>query len=159
MKLKFFGWILKYNHLLEIWIIIHTCKKISYCKLQILEVLNFQIFFEFFFSKNFFTKIFFYKFFFGDNFFYRFFFWRKFFFSQKYLCEDFFLNIFGNFFCIWCLRNNVFCEIFYPKFCLSRIFWFCNFGVRKKNCKFFLRFFFQRWSWIPNLKMFLFWKK
>ena len=87
----------------------------------------FKIFFEFFFLKNFFIE----------------FFWRKFFFSQKYFCEDFFHNILANFFCIWCLRNNVFCEIIYSKFCLLRIFLCCNFGVRKKNCKIFLRFFFS----------------
>ena len=39
------------------------------------------------------------------------------------------------------MRNNVFCEIFYSKFSLLRIFLFCNFGVRKKNCKFFAIFF------------------
>ena len=31
------------------------------------------------------------------------------------------------------LRNDVFCEIFYSKFCLLRIFLFCNFGVRKRK--------------------------
>ena len=83
-----------------------------------------------FFSTNFFlVKIFFIEFF-----------WRKFFFSQKYFCEDFFHNIFANSFCIWCLRKNVFCEVFYLKFCLLRIFLFCNFGVRKKIVNFFCGF-------------------
>ena len=113
----------------------------------------FKIFFEFFLQTFFSTNFFLVKIFLLN------FFWRKFFFSQKYFCEDFFHNIFANFFCISCLRNNVFCEIFYSKFCLLRVFLFCNFGVRKKNCTFFLRFFFQRWTWIPHLKMFLFWKK
>ena len=96
---------------------------------------------NFFFSKiflyeNIFPQIFFWWKFLLSNFF-----WRKFFFSQKYFCQDFFHNIFANFFCIWCLRNNVFCGIFYSKFCLLRFLLFCNFGVRKKNCKFFCDFF------------------
>ena len=115
-------------------------------------------FFSIFFPKNFFMDIFFYKCYFGENFVIEFF-WRKFVFSQNYLCEDFFHNIFANFVWIWCLRNNVFCRMFYSKLCLLRIFLFCNFGVRKNNCQFFLRFFFQRWTRMPNLKMFLFWKK
>ena len=93
-----------------------------------------KIFFEQFFLWKFFSKNLFYenffcpmKFFFVNVFvflrkiFYIEFFGRKFFFSQKY------------FFCIWRLWNNVLCEIFYSKFCLLRIFLFCNFGVRKKK--------------------------
>ena len=72
----------------------------------------FKIFFEFFFSKNFFYENLFLPIFFWWKFCLSNFFWRKFFFSQKY------------FFCIWCLRDNVFCEIFYLKFCLLRIFCF-----------------------------------
>ena len=84
-----------------------------------------------FFSTNFFlVKIFFIEFFLA----------KAFPFTKIFL-RRFFHNIFANSFCIWCLRNNVFCEIFYLKFCLLRIFLFCNFCVRKKNCKFFLRFF------------------
>ena len=85
------------------------------------------------------------------------FFLTKIFLFTKIFLRRFFHNIFANFFCIWCLRNNVFCEIFYSKFCLLRILLFLNFGVRKK--KLFFAIFFQRWTWIPNLKMFLFWKK
>ena len=117
------------------------------------------MFFEFFFRQIFFYENFFLQIFFWWKFLLSNFLWRKFFFSQKYFCEDFFHNIFANFFCIWCLRNNIFCEIFYSNFCLLRIFSFCNFGLRKKNCKLFLQFFFQRWTWMPNLKMFLFWKQ
>ena len=92
----------------------------------------FKIFSKFFFFRKFFsTNFFLWKFLLSN------FFWRTFFFSQKYFCENFFHNIFANFFCIWCLQNNVFCEIFYSKFCLLRIFLFCNFGVQKKKCEFF----------------------
>ena len=101
----------------------------------------FKIFLKNFSYGNFFLQIFFWWKFFLSNFF-----WRKFFFSQKYFFEDFFHNIFANFFCIWCLLNNVFCEIFYSKFCLLRIFLCCNFEI-------FFPIFFQRWTWIPNLKM------
>ena len=104
----------------------------------------YEKFFSNFFLRNVFcTKIISYKFFFfGENFNYRIFFGENFF-SQKYFCEDFFHNIFAHFFCIWCLRNNVFCGIFYSKFCLLRFFLFCNFGVGKKNYTFFFRFFFS----------------
>ena len=110
--------------------------------------------FRFFFS----NKIFYEHFFFGENFFIEFFL-AKIFFSQKYFSEDFFHNIFSNFFCIWYLRNNVFCEIFYSEFCLLRIFLFCNFSVRKKNCKCFLRFFFSAINVNTKFENFLFWKK
>ena len=122
----------------------------------------FKIFFDFFFENelNFnrlffqvlkncqnyclnFFRIFFFRNFFLRKFFSKNFVWRKFFFSQKYFCEDFFHNIFGNFFCIWCLRNNVFCEIFYSKLCLLRIFLLCNFSVRKKKFYIFFAIFFS----------------
>ena len=96
-----------------------------------------QIYFEFF-SNFFFEQIFSYKFFFGENLFH-----KIFFFSQKYFCEDFFHNIIANFFCIWCLRNNVCCEIFYSKFCLLRIFLFCYSGVRKKKLEISFAIFFS----------------
>ena len=108
-------------------------------------------FFSNFFFRKFFFPILFPTTFFLSKIFFIEFFWRKYFlsnffgeifvFSQKFFCKDIFHNIFTNFFCIRCLRNNVFREIFYSKFCLLRIFMFCNFGVRKKI---FLRFFFQR---------------
>ena len=94
-------------------------------KYEKISKIIFKILFEFFFSENFFY----------EHFFLEIFFWWKFFFSQKYFCEDFFHNIFTNFFCIWCLRNNVYCENFYSKLCLLRIFLFCNFGVWKKKLK------------------------
>ena len=108
---------------------------------------------------NFFFEKFFSTIFFLEKIFIIEFFLANIFFTKIFLRRFFSLYIRENFFCIWCLRNNVFCDIFYSKFCLLRIFLFCNFGVRKKNTKFFLRFFFQRWTWIPNLKIFLFWKK
>ena len=115
-------------------------------------------FFRIFFFQKFFLQTFFpTNFFFGEHFFIKFFLAKIFLFTKIFL-RRFFSLCFANSFCIWFLRHNVFCEIFYSKFCLLQIFLFCNFGVRKKNCKFFLRFFFQR-TWIPNLKMFLFWKK
>ena len=46
------------------------------------------------------------------------------------------------------IRNFAHCEFF-----------FLQFWCTGKNCKFFLQFFFQRWTWILNLKRFLFWKK
>ena len=70
---------------------------------------------------NFFEKIFLRKFFptnfFLVKFFLSNFFWRKFLFSQKCFCDDFFHNIFANFFCIRCLpkffiRNFAYCEFF-----------------------------------------------
>ena len=105
--------------------------------------------FEKFFSIKIFFNFFFRKVFFSWQFLLSNFLWRKFFFSQKYFCDDFFNNIFGNFLCIWYLRNFAYCEFFY----------FAILVYGKKNCKFFLQFFYQRWTWIPNLKMFLFWKK
>ena len=117
-----------------------------------------KFFSNFFFSKNFFYEFFSTNFFLVKIFFIVFF-WRKFFFSQKYFCEIFFHIIFANFFCIWYLQNNVFCEIFYSKFCLLQIVCFAILVYGKKNVNFFCDFFFQQWTWIPNLKMFLFWKK
>ena len=83
------------------------------------------------FFPNFLFEKFFSTFFFGEHFFYRIFFWRKFFFSQKYFC------------CIWCLRNKVFCEIFYSKLCLLRIFCFAILVYGKKIVNFFAIFFFS----------------
>ena len=100
-----------------------------------------NFFSNFFFEKFFLRKLFSTKFFVQWKFLLSNFFWRKFFFSQKYSCENFFRNIFANFFCIWYLRNNVFCGIVYSKFCLLRFFLFCNFGVRKKIVNFFCDFF------------------
>ena len=106
----------------------------------------FKKFFEFFFSTNFF----FYKFFLVKIFIMNFS-WQKFFFLQKYFCENFFHIIFANLFCILCLRNNVFCEIFYSKFRLLRIFLFCNFGLRKKKLQIFFAIFFS--AMIVNTKV------
>ena len=98
-------------------------------------------------------KIFFEKIFLSN------FFWRKFVFSQNYFCEIFF-TIFSRidfvfdvceimYFAKFFIRNFAYCEFF--------CFAFLVYG--KKNCKFLLRFFFQWWTSMPNLKMFLFWKK
>ena len=140
------------------------CEKIFNKKKYKYDHMNFGISFRkfVFFTKFygiFFMKICIHKFFFLVKIVIIEFFLSKIFLFTKIFLRRFFHNIFANLFCIWCLRNNVFGEIFYSKFCLLRIFSFCNFGVQKKNCKFFLRFLFQRWTWIPNLKMFLFWKK
>ena len=92
---------------------------------QLLILLPWQVvwkmFLQWFFSTNFFL----WKFFLSN------FFWRNFFFSQEY------------FFCIWCLRNNVFYEIFYLKFCLLQIFCFVILVYGKKIVIFFCHFFFS----------------
>ena len=126
----------------------------------------FKIFFEIFFLEKFFLRkfvsnFFFEKFFsrkvFATNFFFCWkfllwnFFWWKFFFSQKYFCEDCFHNIFANFFCIWCLRNNVFCGILL--FVLQ--FW-C---MEKKNKKIFFAIFFSATNVNTKFENFSFPKK
>ena len=110
------------------------------------------IFFEFFFFEkiffSFFLQIFFIEFFFGENFSF-----------HKNISAKIFFTIFSRIYFVFdvckimyfakkIIRNFAYCEFFFSKF-----------GVRKKNCKFFLHFLFQRWTWIANLKMFLFWKK
>ena len=117
----------------------------------------FKIFFDFF-SKFFFTKTLFYKFFFGENFFIEFF-CRKFFFSQKYFCEDFFTILSRISFVFDVCEIMYLAKFFIRNFAYCEFFCFAILVYRKRNCKFFLRFFFQRWTWIPNLKIFLFWKK
>ena len=102
----------------------------NFSKIKKLQKL-FSKFFSIFFSKHFFYEHFFLQIFFWWKFFLSNFFWRKFIFSPKY------------FFCIWCLRNNVFCEIFYSKFCLLRIFCFAILLYGKKIVNFFRNFFFS----------------
>ena len=99
---------------------------------------------NFFFSKNFFYGNFFYKFFFGKNFYYRTFFGEKFSFHKnisakifsQYLREFFLYLMFAKFF----IGNFAYCEFF--------CFVILVYG--KKNCKFFLRFFF--WAMNVNTK-------
>ena len=129
-----------------------------------------KIFFKFFFSKiffyeNSFRKIFLMKIFF-ENFFHEHFFRENFFrkiFVMKIFFEKFF---FVDNFSFYTNISFVFdvCEIMYFANFVIRNFAYCEFFVlqfwcTEKNCQFFLQFFFQRWTWIPNLKMFLFWKK
>ena len=84
-----------------------------------------KIFFEFFFfRKFFFTNIVFYKFFFGEHFYDRIFFGENLPFHKNISVKIVFTIFSRIFFSIWCLRNNVFCEIFYSKFYLLRIFCF-----------------------------------
>ena len=93
-------------------------------------------FFEKFFLRNFLsTNFFLVKIFIIE------FFWRRFFFSHKYFCENFYHSIFANFFCIRCVHNNVFCEIFHSKFWLLRIFRFAILAYGKKIVNFFCGFF------------------
>ena len=117
-----------------------------------------KMFFEFFFSKNFLY----------ENFFLQIFFWWKFllsnFFGENF---SFHKNISAKiFFTIFSRISFVFdfCEIMYfAKFLIHNFaYWdFCFailvYGILVRN--FWLRFFCQRRTWIPNLKMFLFWKK
>ena len=129
----------------------------------------FKIFFEFFFEK------FFLRTFFSTNFFFRKTFLRIFFSTNFFLVKIFLIVFFGEnfsfhknisakiFFTIFSWISFVFdvCEIIYFAKLFIRNFAYCEFFCfailvyGKKNCTFFLRFFFQRWTWIPNLKMFL----
>ena len=128
-----------------------------------------NIFFEFFFSKNFFcenfylqiffAKFFFYKFFFGENFYYRIFFGQNFSF-HKNISAKIFLTIFSRISFVFDICEIMyFAKFFFRNFAYCEFFCFAILLYGKKNCKFFLQFFFQRWAWIPKLKMFLFWKK
>ena len=99
-----------------------------------------------FFSKNFYLNNFFWwkfflvQIFFWWTFFLSNFFWWKFFFLQKYFCEEF-LTIFSRISYVFRICEiNLFCEIFYSKFCL-RIFLFCNISAKIVN--FFAIFFFS----------------
>ena len=106
-------------------------------------------FFSNFFLRKFFSTNFFYRIFFGENFSF-----------HKNISATIFFTIFSRISFVFDV-----CEIMYFARFFIRNFAYCVFFrfailvYGKKNCKFFLRFFFQRWTWIPNLKMFLFWKK
>ena len=106
----------------------------------------FKNFFDFFFRKltefqpNFFSNIkklpklfrkFFSNIFFRNNFFSTNFFLVNIFDIEFFLAKIFLRRFF---FTIFSRLSFVFdvCEIFYSKFCLLRIFLFCNFGVQKK---------------------------
>ena len=80
-----------------------------------------------FFRKIFFTKFFFYKFFSGENLYYGIFFGQNLSFHKNISAKIVF-TIFSQISFVFDV-----CEIFYSKFCVLRIFLFCNFGVRKKK--------------------------
>ena len=52
-----------------------------------------------------------------------------------------------------------FAKFFIVNFAYCKLFCFCNFGVRKKNCKFFLRFFFSALNVSTEVENFSFLKK
>ena len=97
-----------------------------------------KFFSNLFISKNFFYEIFFIKFFLAKIFFTTF--------SQiSFVFDVCKIMYFPKFF----IRNFAYCEFFS----------FAILVYEKKIVNFFRHFFFQRWTWIPNLKMFFFWKK
>ena len=102
----------------------------------------------FFFGKLFLPK-FFRKIFFGENFSF-----------HKNVSAKIFFTIFsGISFVFDVCEIMYFANFFIQNFAYCEFFCFAILVYGKKNCKFFLRFLFQRWTWIPNLNMFLFWKK
>ena len=99
--------------------------------------------FDFFFSTNFFHENFFQQIFFGENFYYRIFFGENFSFHKNISAKILFTKfsrisfVFDvceiMYFAKNFIRNFAYCEFF----CFSILVW------EKKNCKFFLRFFFS----------------
>ena len=98
----------------------------------------FKIFFRiFFFEKFFSTNFFLVKIFFIE------FFLQQFFFSQKYFCEDFFTIFSRISFVFDVCEIKYFAKFFIRNFAYCEFFCFEILVYGKKNCKFFLRFFFS----------------
>ena len=86
------------------------------------------------------------------------FFWRKSF--HKNISAKIFFTIFSQISFVFDVCEIMyFAKIFIRNFAYCEFFCFAILVYGKKNCNFFLQFFFQRWTWIPNLKFFFFWNK
>ena len=104
-------------------------------------------------------KFFFYNFFFfGENFFSRIFYGEHFSFHKKISAKIFFTIFLRISFVFDVCEIMYFAKFFIRNFAYCKFFCFAILVFGKKNCKFFLRPFFQWWTWIPNFKIFLFWK-
>ena len=99
-------------------------------------------FFSNFFFENFFVwKYFSTNFFFEENVYHRIFFRENLSFYKNISAKIFFTILSRISFVFDVCEIMYFAEFFIRNFAYCDFFLFCNYGVRKKNCKFFLQFF------------------